>query len=309
MDRSTLSKNIKQEAQRLGFQSCGIAKAEFLEEEAPRLERWLQQGRHGTMSWMENHFDKRLDPRLLVPGAQSVISVTANYYPARLQAEGVPKVAKYAYGEDYHFVLKRKLKSLLQFIQAEVGEVHGRAFTDSAPVMDRVWAERAGLGWHGKNTLTLSRKHGSFFVLGELIIDLPLAYDIPVTDHCGTCTRCIDACPTDAIVASREIDASRCISYLTIELRDEIEARFQDQMNDWLFGCDICQDVCPWNRFSQPHQEEAFTPADERFYELGWEEWREMEEETFRHIFKNSPLKRAKFSGIQKNLKFLRPQE
>lgn len=289
--------------------SCGIAKADFLEEEAPRLEEWLKRGYQGEMAWMENHFDKRLDPRKLVEGAQSVVSVLLNYYPEKQQSDpAAPKLAKYAYGEDYHFVIKRKLKDLLRFIRSEIGAVDGRAFVDSAPVMDRAWAAKAGLGWQGKHTLLLSKGAGSFYFIGELIIDLELLPDTPVADHCGSCTRCIDACPTDAIVAPNLLDSNKCISYLTIELKDQIPDRFRDDLEGWAFGCDICQDVCPWNRFSAPTQEEAFQPSPE-LLEMSATDWQEITEETFKRVFKKSAVKRAKFDGLKQNLRFLRKGE
>lgn len=285
---------------------CGIAKADFLEEEAPRLEEWLKRGYQGQMSWMENHFDKRLDPRKLVEGARSVVSVLLNYYPEETQQDpDAPKLAKYAFGEDYHFVIKRKLKDLLRFIREEIGEVDGRAFVDSAPVMDRAWAAKAGLGWQGKHTLLLTKGAGSFYFIGELIIDLELEADAPVADHCGSCTRCIDACPTDAIVAPNLLDSNKCISYLTIELKDQIPARFRDEMEGWAFGCDICQDVCPWNRFSSPHQEEAFEPHPE-LLAMNEGDWQEITEETFKRVFKKSAVKRAKYQGLKQNLAFLK---
>ena len=254
---------IKAEAQRLGFLSCGIARADFLEEEAPRLEKWLQQGMHGQMSYMENHFDKRLDPRLLVPGAQSVISLLLNYYPEQQQEEGGYKISKYAYGEDYHFVIRDKLKFLLSFIREEIGEVEGRGFVDSAPVLDKAWAAKSGLGWMGKHSNLLTQKVGSYYFIAELIVDLPLDCDSPVTDHCGSCTACIDACPTEAIVAPYQVDGSKCISYFTIELKDELPNEMKGKFDDWMFGCDVCQDVCPWNRFSSPHKEPRFQPHPE----------------------------------------------
>lgn len=302
---STLSEKIKAEALHLGFMGCGIAQAGFLEEEAPRLEQWLKRDYHGQMKWMENHFDKRLDPTKLVPGAKSVVSVLLNYLPEETQVEGVPKISKYAYGEDYHFVIKRKLKDLMQFIQSEVGEVGGRAFVDSAPVMDRAWAKRAGLGWIGKHSLLLTKGAGSFYFIGELILDVDLEYDQEVNSYCGSCTKCIDACPTEAIVAPEVVDGSKCISYLTIELKDAIPNQFKEQMEGWAFGCDICQDVCPWNRFATPTQEMAFAPHPEL---LGMEarEWEEITEEVFRKLFKGSAVKRTGFKGLSRNLAFLR---
>ena len=244
---------IKAEAKRLGFLSCGMSKAGFLEDEAPRLDQWLLQGYHGSMAYMENHYDKRLDPRKLVPGAQSVVSLLYNYFPEQTQGEGSFKISKYAYGEDYHFVVRDKLKELMANIHAEIGAVEGRVFVDSAPVLEKAWAVKSGLGWLGKNTNLISKQVGSFFFLAELIIDLDLPQDGPVTDHCGQCTACIDACPTQAIIAPYVVDGSKCISHLTIELKSEIPNHFAGQMGDWIFGCDVCQDVCPWNRFSNCH--------------------------------------------------------
>lgn len=300
------AKLIKDEAKRLGFVFCGIAEATFLEEEAPRLEKWLKGQMHGEMKYMENHFDKRLDPRLLVDDAKSIISLGFNYYSSDLQNDKEsPKISKYAYGMDYHSVIKDKLKLLLAYIQTEIGEVGGRAFVDSAPVLDRAWAKKAGLGWVGKNSNLINKQHGSFFFLCELIVDLPLAYDIsPTKDYCGTCTKCIDACPTEAIVAPQIVNGSKCISYLTIELKNEIPQEFKGKMDNWMFGCDICQDVCPWNRFSEPHQEEAFQPHPS-LLDMKKRDWEEITEETFQRVFKKSAVKRAKFAGLTRNIKFL----
>ena len=300
------SQMIKTEALRLGFMACGISKADFLEEEAPRLENWLSQNHHGEMSYMENHFDKRLDPRLLVEGSKSVISLTLNYFTTHQQVDiSAPKISKYAYGLDYHTVIKEKLQELMYFINENIGEVNGRCFVDSAPVMDKVWAQKSGLGWRGKNSNLISKEAGSFFFLAELIIDLELAYDTPfTTDHCGTCTRCIDACPTDAIGAPYTVDGSKCISYLTIELKNEIPIKFKGKMENWMFGCDICQDVCPWNRFSKQHQEPAFEPALE-LLQLKKEEIIEITEDVFKQVFKNSAVKRTKFKGLKRNIDFL----
>jgi epoxyqueuosine reductase len=300
------SQMIKTEALRLGFMACGISKADFLEEEAPRLENWLSQNHHGEMSYMENHFDKRLDPRLLVEDSKSVISLTLNYFTTHQQVDiSAPKISKYAYGLDYHTVIKDKLQELMYFINENIGEVNGRCFVDSAPVMDKVWAQKSGLGWRGKNSNLISKEAGSFFFLAELIIDLELAYDTPfTTDHCGTCTRCIDACPTDAIVAPYTVDGSKCISYLTIELKNEIPIKFKGKMENWMFGCDICQDVCPWNRFSKQHQEPAFEPALE-LLQLKKEELIEITEDVFKQVFKNSAVKRTKFKGLKRNIDFL----
>jgi len=295
---------IKTEAQRLGFLSCGVSKADFLEEEAPRLEQWLKQGMHGQMQYMENHFDKRLDPRLLVPGAQSVISLLLNYYPEEQQNEESYKISKYAYGEDYHFVIRDKLKELLAFIREQIGEVDGRGFVDSAPVLDKAWAAKSGLGWIGKHSNLLSQKVGSFYFIAELIVDLPLVYDTPVTDHCGSCTACIDACPTQAIIAPYQVDGSKCISYFTIELKEELPSTMSGQFDDWMFGCDVCQDVCPWNRFSSPHAEPRFNPHPE-LLSMTKRDWEEITEEVFRKVFKKSAVKRTKFSGLNRNIKFL----
>ncbi|MBY0542781.1 MAG: tRNA epoxyqueuosine(34) reductase QueG [Sphingobacteriaceae bacterium] len=300
------SQMIKTEALRLGFMACGISKADFLEEEAPRLENWLSQNYHGEMNYMENHFDKRLDPRLLVEDSKSVISLTLNYFTTHQQVDiSAPKISKYAYGLDYHTVIKEKLQELMYFINENIGEVGGRCFVDSAPVMDKAWAQKSGLGWRGKNSNLISKEAGSFFFLAELIIDLELAYDTPfTTDHCGTCTRCIDACPTDAIVAPYIVDGSKCISYLTIELKNEIPTEFKGKMENWMFGCDICQDVCPWNRFSTQHQEPAFEPALE-LLQLKKEELIEITEDVFKQIFKKSAVKRTKFNGFKRNIDFL----
>jgi len=305
---ATYSRLIKAEAQRLGFMACGIAKAGFLEEEAPRLEKWLKNNHHGEMQYMENHFDKRLDPRLLVDNAKSVISLTLNYFTAEKQQDHTaPRISKYAYGKDYHLVIKEKLKALLDFIHEEIGEVGGRCFVDSAPVLDKAWAQKSGLGWRGKNANLISRQNGSFFFIAELIVDLELDYDTPfVNDHCGSCTRCIDACPTDAIIAPYTVDGSRCISYLTIELKNEIPAHFKGKMENWMFGCDICQDVCPWNRFAIPHQETAFQPT-EGLMELKQADLIDLTDEVFKKIFKDSPVKRTKYSGLKRNIEFLKP--
>lgn len=294
---------IKAEALRLGFEACGIARAQPLHDDARRLEEWLNKGFHGSMHYMENHFDLRTDPTKLVPGAKSVITMMLNYYPAEQQNEDAPKIAKYAWGTDYHYVIRDKLNLLLQYISEHIGQVDGRGFVDSAPVLERTWAQRSGLGWIGKNTNLLNKQNGSFFFLATLICDLPLEYDHPfATDHCGTCTRCIDACPTDAIGRQGGVDGSKCISYFTIELKDAlIPAEYHDKMQGWMFGCDICQDVCPWNRFSKPHHEPAFTPIPQ-VLNLSTAQWQHMTEEAFRKTFKNSPLKRTKWQGIQRNL-------
>ena len=296
---------IKDKAKSLGFISCGISRAEFLEEEAPRLEAWLKKGMQGEMQYMENHFDKRLDPRKLVDGAKSVVSLLYNYYPSQEQGEGTYKVSKYAYGQDYHQVIKDKLRELHAFIEEEVGEVSGRAFVDSAPVMEKAWAAKSGLGWIGKNSNLLTRQVGSFYFIAELILDLELEYDTPTTDHCGSCTACLDACPTQAIVQPYVVDGSKCISYLTIELRNEIPDSFRGRMDDWIFGCDVCQDVCPWNRFSKPHQEPLFNPHPE-LLEMDRQDWEEITEEVFRKVFRKSAVKRTKYSGLTRNIDFIK---
>lgn len=305
-NKATYSQLIKNEAQKLGFLFCGIAKADFLEDEAPRLESWLKKNMHGEMAYMENHFDKRLDPRLLVDGAKSVISLGINYYTDQQQDDPLsPKISKYAYGIDYHTVIKDKLRQLLQIINNKIGEVGGRAFVDSAPVLDKAWARKAGMGWIGKNSNLLNKKAGSFFFLAELIIDLELEYDIaPTADHCGTCTNCIDACPTDAIVGPYVVDGSRCISYLTIELKNEIPPEFKGKMDNWMFGCDVCQDVCPWNRFSVLNTEPAFTPHPDLLH-LKKDDWQDITQDIFQKVFKNSAVKRTKFSGLKRNIDFL----
>lgn len=303
--KSQHTKSIKAEATRLGFMSCGISRAQFLEEEAPRLEKWLSKNMHGEMSYMEKHFDKRLDPTKLVEGSKSVISLLLNYYPSQTQNPESYKISKYAYGTDYHFLIKDKLKALLHFIEDNIGAVHGRAFVDSAPVLDKAWAAKSGLGWIGKHSNLLSKQVGSFFFIAELIIDLELEYDKPTTDHCGSCTACIDACPTQAIVQPYVVDGSKCISYLTIELKNEIPSTFSNQLDNWMFGCDICQDVCPWNRFSKPHNEPLFNPHVE-LLSKSKKEWEEITEEVFAEIFKKSAVKRTKFSGLMRNINFLK---
>ena len=296
---------IKTEAKRLGFLSCGISKAEFLEDEAPRLENWLHKNMHGEMSYMTNHFDKRLDPTLLVPDSKSVVSLLLNYFPEETQTNETYKISKYAYGEDYHFVIKDKLKQLLNFIQDEIGEVHGRAFTDSAPVLDKAWAAKSGLGWIGKHSNLITKSNGSFYFIAELIIDLELDYDYAVTDHCGNCTACIDACPTQAITEPYVVDGSKCISYFTIELKNEIPSDMKGKFNDWMFGCDICQDVCPWNRFSKTHKEPLFNPNQE-LLSMSKKDWEEITEEVFRKVFEKSAVKRTKYSGFIRNINFLK---
>ena len=300
---------IRQKAFELGFSHVGISKAAFLEEEAPRLEKWLLNNMHGKMSYMERYFDKRLDPRLLVEGAKSVVSLLLNYYPENTQIDSdAPKISRYAYGKDYHEVIKEKLHKLLQFIRDHIGEVSGRAFTDSAPVLDRAWAAKSGLGWIGKNSNLIHPKAGSFFFIAELIIDLELEPDAPMRDYCGTCTRCIDACPTGAIISPQVVDGSKCISYFTIELREQIPETVKGQFDNWAFGCDVCQEVCPWNRFSKPTGEVSFTPNDEI---INWnkKDWEEITEDVFKKVFADSPLKRTGFEGLKRNLKFLNKTE
>lgn len=304
-NKSKYSALIKAEALRLGFRSCGISRAEFLEEEAPRLEEYLEKGRNGEMQYLENHFDKRLDPTKLVEGSKSVISLLYNYYPNEKQRDDTYKISKYAYGRDYHFVIKDKMKSLMNFIQEEIGEVAGRAFVDSAPVMDKALAARAGLGWVGKHSLLLTKSVGSFHFVAELIIDLDLEYDTPVTDHCGTCTACIDACPTQAIVDPYKVDGSKCISYFTIELKNELPNSEKGKFDDWMFGCDVCQDVCPWNRFSKPHNEPLFNPHPD-LLEMDKKDWEEITQEVFSKVFQKSAVKRTKFSGLKRNIEFLK---
>ncbi len=301
------TKLIKDKSNELGFFFCGISKADFLSEEAPRLENWLADKRNGKMDYMSNHFDMRLDPRLLVDNAKSVVSLLINYYPSETQSDfESPKISKYAYGEDYHFVIKDKLKDLFRFIHDEIGEVGGRVFIDSAPVMDKVWAKKSGLGWIGKNSNLIHPKHGSFFFIAELILDIELVPDGPMKDYCGSCTRCIDACPTDAIIEPYVVDGSKCISYLTIELKDQIlPSEFNGKMDNWMFGCDICQDVCPWNRFSKPHTEPKFNPHDQ-LLKMSKADWEDISEELFRELFKNSAVKRTKFDGLKRNIDFLK---
>lgn len=304
-NKAKYSQFIKSEAKRLGFLSCGISRAGFLEEEAPRLEAWLKENRHGQMQYMENHFDKRLDPTLLVDGAKSVISLLLNYYPEKEQSVEGYKISKYAYGQDYHFVIKHKLKELLQSIQENIGEVGGRAFVDSAPVLDKAWAAKSGLGWIGKNSNLLSKQVGSFFFIAELVVDIELEYDHAVTDHCGSCTACIDACPTEAIIQPYVVDGSKCISYFTIELKDNLPADMKGKFSEWAFGCDVCQDVCPWNRFSKPHSEPLFNPHPE-LLSMSKKDWEEITEDTFRKVFKNSAVKRTKYEGLKRNISFLK---
>ena len=302
-DRSAL---IKEKAIDLGFLLCGISKAQYLEKEAANLEHWLAQNYHGKMSYMANHFDKRVDPTVLVPGCKSVISLAYNYFNPSLQADkDAPKLSMYAYGKDYHKVVRKKLNQLFAWIKETFGDIDGRVFVDSAPILERDWAKKSGIGWIGKNTLLIHPQKGSFFFLAEIILDLDLEYDNPMSDYCGTCTRCIDACPTDAIDANGYVmDGSKCISYLTIELKDEIPAEFNGKIDNWMFGCDICQQVCPWNRFSKPHNEAEFIPKED-LLTMTREEWQNMTQSTFNSLFEGSAVKRTKYEGLKRNISFL----
>ncbi|MFD0932049.1 tRNA epoxyqueuosine(34) reductase QueG [Psychroflexus salinarum] len=299
------SQLIKAEAERLGFLSCGISKAEFLEEEAPRLEDWLRQNAHGEMHYMENHFDKRLDPTKLVEGSKSVISLLYNYFPEETQNDDTYKISKYAYGRDYHHVIKSKLKEMMHTLTEKIGEIGGRVFVDSAPVLEKAWAAKSGLGWVGKHSNLLSKQTGSFYFIAELILDIELEADTPVTDHCGSCTKCIDACPTDAIYEPYKVDGSKCISYFTIELKNEIPNGYQDKFEDWMFGCDICQDVCPWNRFSKPHNEPLFNPHPD-LLSFDKKDWEEITKDVFNEIFRKSAVKRTKFEGLRRNINYIK---
>lgn len=283
-----------------GFDFCGISEAGFLEDHARKMELWLKQGYQGEMQYLENHFEKRLDPRLLVPGAKTVVSLLYNYYPETSIQDGAYKIGRYAYGEDYHSVVKDKCYGLLNDLKASLGAIEGRVFVDSAPVLERAWAEKSGLGWIGRHGLLINKQKGSYFFLAELIIDLECEPDGPIKDYCGTCTRCVDACPTEAILPNKTLNASHCISYLTIELKSAIDEQFGNKMNDWIFGCDICQEVCPWNRFATPHQEPRFTPTEAVGYTK--EEWESVGQEQFNRMFKNSPLKRTGFDGLKRNI-------
>ena len=298
---------IKQTAAALGFDFCGIAKAVYLNEDARRLESWLNKGMHGSMQYMQNHFDMRVDPTRLVPGARSVITLLLNYYPQHKQPTSNPKIATYAYGQDYHEVIRDKMKQFLILLKDEIGEINGRGFVDSAPVLERSWAQKSGLGWIGKNGNLINKGAGSFFFIATLIVDVALDYDDPIAkDYCGSCTRCIDQCPTDAILPDKVVDGSKCISYFTIELKDAlIPANMKGKFDDWLFGCDVCQDVCPWNRFSSPTTEPAFSPLP-RVLELSHADWEALTEDGFKLIFKDSPIKRAKHAGIKRNLQFIK---
>ncbi len=309
--KESYSAYVKQEALKLGFIFCGISKAGFLEEEAPRLEAWLKKNHHGSMSYMENHFDKRLDPTKLVEGSKSVISLGINYFNQDKQTDpSAPKISKYAYGQDYHEVIKKKLAQLIEQLRKKAGDFSGRAFVDSAPVLDKAWAKKAGLGWIGKNANLINRQKGSFFFLAELIVDLELKYDEVAASHdyCGSCTRCIDACPTEAILSPRIIDARKCISYLTIELKEELPATMKGKMDNWMFGCDVCQDVCPWNRFSTVQTHSEFRPHPD-LLDFKKEDWEELTEEVFSKVFSKSAVKRTKFKGLKRNISFLRPPD
>lgn len=301
---------VKEAARQLGFSYCGIARAEQLDEDARRLEVWLRQGMHGSMRYMENHFDLRIDPRKLVPGAKSVITLLQNYYPEQKQETGIPKIAKYAYGQDYHDVIRAKLHSFLAQINGSIGEIQGRGFVDSAPVLERTWAVKSGAGWIGKNGNLINKQTGSFYFIATLIVDIALQYDDPLAkDFCGSCRKCIEACPTEAIGNNKVIDGSKCISYFTIELKDAlIPEQMKGKFDNWLFGCDVCQDICPWNRFSKSHSEPAFTPIPE-ILNLGTREWEALSEDAFARIFKGSPIKRAKYKGIKRNLSFINTAE
>ena len=297
---------VKKAASELGFSFCGIAQAVQLDEDARRLEAWLNQQKQGKMQYLENHFDLRIDPRKLVPGAKSVITVLQNYFPDQAQQPDTPNISKYAFGKDYHEIIRAKLKTFLQYLNQQIGEINGRGFVDSAPVLERAWAVKTGAGWIGKNGNLINKQSGSFYFIATLIVDIELRYDDPfIKDYCGSCKKCIEACPTDAIQNNKVIDGSKCISYFTIELKDAIiPTEMKGKFNNWLFGCDICQDICPWNRFSKSHQELAFTPIPE-ILNLSTQEWEAMSEEAFATIFKESPLKRSKYAGIQRNLKFI----
>ncbi|MVT11267.1 tRNA epoxyqueuosine(34) reductase QueG [Chitinophaga sp. ysch24] len=302
---ATYTAFIRKQAADLGFDHCGIAHAVQLDDDARRLEKWLNKGMHGSMHYMENHFDKRIDPRKLVDNAQSVITLLLNYYPEQQQQPDAPKISKYAYGQDYHEVIRAKLNTLLARMQETMGEISGRGFVDSAPVLERSWAQRSGLGWLGKNGMIIHKQAGSFFFIATLITDLVLEYDGPVTDHCGSCTRCLDACPTGALVQPGVVDGSKCISYFTIELKEMlIPENMQGKFDNWMFGCDVCQDVCPWNRFSKPNKTPEFTPVPE-ILNFTTKQWEELTEEEFKKIFRQSPMKRSKYAGIRRNLRFI----
>lgn len=303
------SQKIKKKALELGFSFCGISKAEPMWEEAPRLENWLKEQRHGEMAYMENYFDLRLNPALLFDGATSIITLGYNYFTAENQHDdSAPKISKYAYGRDYHKVIKKKLFSFFEWMKQEIGtSIQGRVFVDSAPLLEKAIAAKSGVGWVGKNSNIINKKLGSFFFLSEIVIDLKLEYDSPIKDYCGSCTRCIDACPTDAIYEPYKVDGSKCISYFTIELKNQIPNEMKGKFENWMFGCDICQDVCPWNRFSVPHHEAQFTPKHE-LMEMSKKEWEELTEEVFNKVFEGSPVKRTKFTGLKRNIEFLKPE-
>lgn len=297
---------VKQAAFSLGFDFCGVARAQMLDDDARRLEQWFSSGMQGSMQYMENHFDLRIDPQKLVPGAKSVITLLLNYFPSQTQHADAPRISKYAYGRDYHEVIKHKLKNFLEILREKIGKIHGRGFVDSAPVLERTWAQRSGLGWIGKNGNLLTKQNGSFFFIATMIADVELQYDDPFAkDYCGSCSRCIDACPTSAILPNKIVDGSKCISYFTIELKDMlIPSEMKGKFNDWMFGCDVCQDVCPWNRFSKATNEIELQPIHE-VLNFSLDDWENLSEESFNKLFKNSPLKRSKYSGIKRNLKFL----
>jgi len=297
---------IKLKSKELGFMSCGISKSGFLSSEADRFESWLKNNYHGKISYMERNFDKRLDTTRLVEDSKSVISLTYNYYPKKvLKSDSTFKISKYAYGKDYHHVLKNKLKQLLNVMKNKFGSFHGRVFVDSAPILERAWAKKSGLGWIGKNTNLINKKSGSFFFLAEIIVDLELNYDNTTTDHCGSCTACIDACPTNAIYEPYKLDASKCISYYTIELKKSFSSNLSSDFKDWIFGCDICQDVCPWNRFSKANNEVLFETIPE-ITNFNKADWIDLTEETFKKVFKESPIKRSKFKGLKRNINYVR---
>jgi len=298
---------IKNKSIELGFISCGISKSGFLENEIGRFESWLKNNYHGKMSYMERNFDKRMDTRKLVDGSKSVISLLFNYYPSKEINNNSFKISKYAYGKDYHFIIKDKLKTLLSSMRNEIGEIDGRVFVDSAPIMEKAWAKKSGLGWIGKNTNLISKKTGSFFFIAEIIVDLELEYDNEVTDHCGSCTACLDACPTDALYEPYKIDASKCISYFTIELKEQFPNDLKKDFNDWIFGCDICQDVCPWNKFSRPNEEPLLNPLKE-INQYSKKDWLELTDEVFKVVFKGSPIERTKFNGLKRNIQYANEQ-
>ncbi|MDP2175894.1 MAG: tRNA epoxyqueuosine(34) reductase QueG [Bacteroidota bacterium] len=294
---------IKQTARKLGFDFCGLSKAEFLEHEAPKLDKFLKLNYHGEMHYLENYFDKRLDPTLLHPGTKTVVSLMLNYYPTQQQIDHTYKVAKYAYGDDYHEVIKNKCNILIKELEQQIGQINARCFVDSAPILERVWAEKSGLGWVGKNGLIINPKQGSFFFLAEILIDIDCEYDGPIKDYCGTCNKCVDACPTDAILPNKTLNAQKCISYLTIELKNEISSEFKNKTEDWIFGCDICQDVCPWNRFSKTNTNQEFEPIG-GVLNFTKKDWEALEQEEFQRLFKKSAIKRTKFAGLKRNINF-----